>query len=176
MLVTSEQAVLVVVDVQERLLPAMHEATLLEKKLQTLLAGTRLLGTPEIVTQQYTQGLGSTVASLEARGFVEKSCFSCCQEEPFMTQLEESGRREVLLCGIESHICVLQTALELRLQGFSVTCVADAVSSRTPYDKEIALRRMEQEGIRLSTVESVLFMLCGTAKHEQFRAISRLIR
>jgi hypothetical protein len=178
-------SVAVLVDVQERLFPHMHLAQELGRSLSILLQGFTVLGVPLVVTQQYTKGLGPTIPELRAlleaggagrEGPVEKISFGCCEEPAFVARLEALGRRQVILAGIESHVCVLQTALGLLERGFHPVVVADCVSSRAPGDREIALRRMEAEGVLLTTRESVLFELTGAAGTETFKAISRLVK
>jgi nicotinamidase-related amidase len=196
-------AALVVIDVQERLLPFIHESERLIKQVSLLISGFRVLGEPILVTEQYRKGIGPTdqriVAALtglapgealpaappealpartEAPPFdpIEKMTFSCAAHEPFMQALRALDRKQVLLCGIESHVCVLQTALHLREAGFEVFLAADAVSSRSPLNVEIALRRMEQAGVQLTSVEMAIFEMlhqCGTP---EFKAWSRLIK
>ena len=147
-----------------------------------LLEGCRALGLPIIVTQQYTRGLGPTIPELlealpqDAREPVEKITFSCCEEPRFMERLEASGRQTVLLCGIEAHVCVAQTAVDLREAGYRPVVVADCVSSRRPLDRDTALERMRQEGVLVTTAESLLFELTRRAGTDLFRTISRLVK
>jgi nicotinamidase-related amidase len=186
-----DDAVLVVVDVQERLLPFIHETDALVRQVALLITGCRLLDTPILVTEQYRKGIGPTDARVIAAlteplqdapqpdgAFdpIEKMTFSCAAHDSFMDALRACGRPQVLLCGIESHVCVLQTALHLVEQGFEVFLAADAVSSRNPRNVEIALRRMEQEGVRLTTVETAVFEMLHACGTPVFKAWSRLIR
>jgi isochorismate hydrolase len=138
------------------------------------------------VTEQYVKGLGPTVESVR-RAFegtsrftpLEKISFSAARCAPFAEQLAASGRTQVLLCGVEAHVCVYQTALDLQTQfetRFDIHLVTDAVSSRSVANKELAVRRLEREGILLTSTEMALFELCGQAGNEEFRAISRLIK
>lgn len=172
----SDECVVVIVDMQEKLFPHMQDQENLLSSVKKLQEGARLLDVPVVVTQQYTKGLGASLPDLEVSNFIEKSCFSCTGEEEFVKALAKTGRKQVLVCGIESHICVLQTLLGLRDAGYAPYCVVDGVSSRKNSDKEVALVRMQQEGVKLTTVESALFELCGSAKHEQFKSISKLIK
>ena len=107
---------------------------------------------------------------------LEKMTFSCAEHPPFMEALRATGRRQVLLCGIESHVCVLQTALQLGERGFDVFLAADAVSSRSPRNVEIALRRMEREGVRLTSVEAGIFEMMHVSGTPEFKRWSRQIR
>lgn len=180
MRILSEQSILVVVDIQERLFPHIHDNQSLSKKCATLIEGAKILGLPIVVTEQYTKGLGYTIKPIsEVLGIsntIEKMDFSCCGEGKFMLKIEEHFKDNVILCGIESHVCVLQTAIDLLERGHQPIVIADAVSSRNLYDKEIALKRMENEGVMLSTVESILLEMCRVSGTDSFKAISRLIK
>jgi len=179
MKICAENTQLLLIDVQERLMGVMHEKEQLEARLLTLLSGLELLNIPCTTSQQYTKGLGETIPSLlpfiTSERF-EKSTFSCCQTENLHEALKQSGKKTILLAGIEAHICVLQTALDLKEKGYEPVIIADCVASRDPYQKEIALQRLIQSGITPTTCESVLFELTGGATHEAFRAISKLIK
>ena len=178
-----ETAVLVVIDVQEKLLPVIDRAEAVVRNVERLIRGCHLLGVPTILTEQYVKGLGPTVAPLraafeETSGYrpIEKACFSAQGCEAFAAQLAASGRRQVLVAGVETHVCVHQTVLDLLAAGLEVTVVADAVSSRSPENREIALRRFVAEGVKLSSTEMALFELLGVSGTDEFRAISRLIK
>lgn len=170
----------VVVDVQERLFPFIHAYEQLEATIVKFVEGLQVLDVPTIVTQQYTKGLGPTIPAVaEALGehqVYEKMTFSCCGDPAFMEALKATGKFTILLVGIECHICVLQTALDLLENGFKPVLVADGTSSRKPADKEIAMERMREEGIIITTYESILFELCRVAGTDQFKAISRLVK
>ena len=176
------ECVLAVVDVQERLYPHMHEAEALLQRLDVLVRGLEIVGVPVIVTQQYTKGLGPTIAPLRAclgpaaDDPVEKLAFGCCDEPTFRQRLQAAGRRMVVVAGIEAHVCVLQTVLGLREGGWTPVLVADAVSSRRATDRDVAIRRMELEGALVTTTESLLFELLRVAGTETFRAVSRLVK
>jgi nicotinamidase-related amidase len=185
-----EKAVLVVVDVQTRLLPSIFEAEAVVGQICRLVRGFRLVGAPVLVTEQYRKGLGETdpriqQALTEADPTTrnvhpfsphEKMSFSCMLDDPFRNMIEELGRRQVILCGIETHVCVHQTALHLLEAGFHVEVAADAVSSRSPVNRDIALQRMGTEGAKITSVETVVFEMleyCGT---DPFKAWVKLIR
>ena len=180
MRIEKDQSILVVVDVQERLFPHIYENDILEHKINTLIKGCQSLQVPLVVTEQYTKGLGETIPSIKettsGTKSIEKMAFSCCGEANFVMKVEEHYKENVILCGIESHVCVLQTSLDLLKSGHQPVVIADAVSSRNPYDKEIALRRMEMEGVRISTVESILFELCKVSGTDVFKEISKLVK
>lgn len=170
----------VIIDVQEKLFPHIHEKEALLKKLETLIKGVSLLHIPLQVTEQYPEGLGATIPQLdkllEGIKMSSKKCFSCHDSMSFKKQLHFNGNKYVLLAGIEAHVCVLQTAIDLKAAGYEPVVIADAVASRSPYDKEIAMNRFTQERIMISTVESILLELCRTSTHEVFRDISKLIK
>ena len=180
-LLRREDSVLVLVDCQEKLMPAMADAETLTRNLGRLLEGARLLGVPVLVTEQYPKGLGPTIPPLadrlppDATRFV-KLAFSAAGEEAFFDALEETGREQVLLVGVEAHICVLQTALDLVERGLSVQVAADAVASRDPRHVANALQRLTREGVIVTNHESALFEWLGVADGEAFKAISKLVR
>ena len=168
----------VLVDVQERLFPHIHEHETLEQNLLRLMKGLQILEVPIVVTQQYTRGLGATIPSLAAeigsQSALEKMHFSCCGSPEFNSELEEA--ETVLLFGIESHVCVLQTALDLLEQGKRVAWVDDCIGSRKPHDKDMARLRLIQAGGIPTTYESLLLELCKISGTAEFKAISQLIR
>jgi nicotinamidase-related amidase len=184
------QAILVVVDVQMKLLPSIHEAEEAVSQICRLVRGFRIVGAPVIVTEQYRKGLGETDQRIQAAvaekdpntGLdhrfepLEKMYFSCLLHDPFRAALEASGRRQVVLCGIESHVCVYQTAIHLIERGYHVEIAADAVSSRSARNREIALQRLSAEGAKLSCVEMVIFEMlemCGTDPFKQWVKVIR---
>ncbi len=169
-----------VIDIQERLFPAMHDRDKLLHRVQLLLDGLKILKIPILVTEQYPKGLGTTldplVSLLDQANTIEKISFSCCGEPCFLSALENLDRKRVVICGIEAHVCVLQTAIDLVERGFTPVVVADCISSRNPEDKMIALERMRQEGALITSSESLLFELTGVAGTPQFKSISRLVK
>jgi len=178
MRIAREDSLLLVVDVQEKLVPHMFEHEELVRKLEILVRGAKTLGLPIVAARQYPQGLGDIVMPLRLQ-FPEshdKITFSCCGNEEMMEVLQRKGKNTVIVCGVESHICVLQTAIDLKDAGFTVVAVADTMASRSQRDYEIALRRMEQEGILLTTTEAILFELCYRAGTDEFRTISKLVK
>lgn len=179
MLKVSDSAV-ALIDVQGKLATAMHEKESLLRHLQILLQGARLLGVPIIWVEQYPQGLGPTLPEisqlLDGLEPIEKTCFSACGSDHFRQALRNSGARSVLLAGIESHVCVYQTARDLLAAGYFVEVAADAVSSRTPDNRAAGLQRMAADGAGLMTTEMVLFEWLREAGSAEFKAISRLVR
>jgi nicotinamidase-related amidase len=175
-----ENTALVMIDIQGKLLNVMFEKDALLENAQRLIKGIQLLGVPIIVTEQNPKGLGPTHPDL-SRLFPDtpalpKFCFSCAQDKGFIEAFSNLNRGQVLICGIESHICVYQTALELLNNGYEVQIITDVVSSRSAKNKEIALSRLQAEGAKLTTVEMVLFELLSTAESPNFKEISRIIK
>jgi nicotinamidase-related amidase len=174
-----EDAVLVFIDVQGRLAELVDGAENLFRNLRRLLAGMNALAVPVIVTEQIPEKLGATrpeFQELISGSPVSKSSFGCCGEPAFFQTLQKSGRKQVILCGIETHVCVYQTAMELLAAGYEVYIVTDAVSSRDPANKALALRRMENEGAKLTGTEMLLFELLGDAKAPEFKSILNFIK
>lgn len=158
-------------------MPVMHERAEVERNIERLIRGMHALGTPVIVSEQYVKGLGRTVqpvrAALEEAGAyhpVEKVCFSAA------AQLDSIGRRQVLVAGVEAHVCVYQTAVDLLARGLSVTLLADAITSRSADNRNVAIQRLIADGAKLSSTEMALFELLGSAGTDEFRAISKIIK
>lgn len=180
MRLNKENTIGLVIDMQEKLLPHMHnQQELLEANLK-MVKGLRALNVPIVVTQQYTKGLGNTAPTInEAIGnfsYIEKLTFSCYREPSFIKIMNRSGKRNVVIMGIESHVCVLQTALDLLYNNFNPVIVTDAISSRKEEDKRIALWRMRDVGCIMTTTESILFELCRKAGTPEFKEISKLVK
>lgn len=182
MLTNTTESVLVVIDVQERLGAAMPPGVRnrVIEQISVLLTAATNLDVPVMVTEQYPKGLGVTEPALQSQFVanlkpIEKTCFSCAQSPEFMSMLEKSQRRQVILTGMETHICVLQTAIELQTAGYQVFVIEDAVSSRAKGNQYNALHRMRQAGVIISNVESVLFEWLGDASHQNFKTIAKLI-
>ena len=138
-----------------------------------------LLDIPITHTEQYPQGLGETEPALQAylpSAAIEKTSFSCCKAEHFPSRLAHARRKQIVLSGMESHVCVLQTAIQLKQLGYQVFVLEDAICSRYKHHHKNALQRLHQAGIVISSTESTLFEWLRDAKHEHFKAISRLVR
>lgn len=178
MLIANE-TLLIVVDVQGKLADVMHNRDELFGNINRLSASARLLDIPAVITEQLPDKLGPTreelMESLSDAPVIPKSSFSCCGEAAFTRALDSSGKKQILLCGIESHICVLQTALELLENGFEVFVAADAVASRNPENKKRALERMRQHGAEIIATESALFEWMRDAAHPAFREIRKFL-
>lgn len=174
---------LVIIDVQEKLAAAMEPAlmAMLMRNCSTLLQAANLLEVPIIYTEQYPKGLGNTLpnftANLGKAVRVEKTAFSCYAVPAFREQLHvHASRPHIVLAGMEAHICVLQTAMQLQQQGYQVMVVEDAVLSRNPANKENALHRLRQAGVIVSNTESIAFEWLEKAEGDAFKTISRLVR
>jgi hypothetical protein len=181
MRIKREDSLLVAVDYQEKILPAVLNREELMKKSLRLIRGMKALGVPMLVSEQYPKGLGKTVgevAELVGEEFnpVEKMTFSCAGEEEFMKRLAATGRKTVIICGIEAHVCVLQTVIDLMGEGYTVVMVKDCVSSRFAEDLEVGLKRAELEGAIITTSESLLFELTEVAGSDVFKTISKLVK
>lgn len=177
MLMKIETSCLLAVDFQERLMPAIHDADRIVANGAWLIQIAQRLNVPVLASEQYPRGLGHTVAAirelLPAEAFMEKLHFSCAAERDCMRRIDALGRQQIVVIGAEAHVCVLQTALDLRAAGRDVYLVADAVSSRSPRDIELALERMRAEGVRVVSREMVVFEWLHQAGDDRFREISR---
>jgi nicotinamidase-related amidase len=178
MLLERAKSLLLLVDMQERLVPAMAGAADVTANCSILLRAAEALAVPVLASEQYPKGLGPTVPELVALAprRLEKVEFSVYANPAIRDELSRSGRKQVVLCGIEAHVCVLQTGLELVEAGFQVFVAADAVASRRPESREVALQRLGRAGATLITAEMALFEWLRSAGAPEFRAISQLIR
>lgn len=175
-----DETVLVLVDVQEKLMPVIDHADAVIQRCQVLVKAANVLQIPLIVTEQYPLMLGATVSSIndELQDItpISKKSFSACTAEMSQSLKAVSQRRSVLLCGVEAHVCVLQTALDLIDQQYDVFVVRDAISSRASVDCETGWERMMRAGAIPVSVESALFELLQTADRPEFKAVHRLIK
>ncbi|MBI5656532.1 MAG: hydrolase [Geobacter sp.] len=174
-------AVLVVIDVQEKLCRAMDEKVLerLTANIGILQEAARELGIPQVATEQYVKGLGETLCVLKdrlAEPAIEKMTFSCCGETPFPDRLKALGRKQVIVTGMETHVCVLQTVLELLDAGFVVHLVRDAVMSRRKDNWFVGLETARAAGAVITSTEAALFQLLKVAGTEEFKKLSKLVR
>ena len=185
MLLSAGVSQLIIVDVQERLAPAMTTQEETIGNAVRLVTAARQLGAPITITQQYPIGIGATVpVVLDAAGadavVLNKVHFSCVRDaalaERFMHLRDRAGRKQAIVCGMEAHVCVLQTALDLQAKGFGVAVVVDAVSSRAQLSKDMALRRLEQAGVSLVTTEMVIFEWLERAGTAEFKALMHLVK
>ena len=178
MRITAKDSVCLIVDYQEKILPAIADRESLIENSVKLLQGLRILGIPMVMTAQYSKGLGVNIPPIcEAAGmekFSDKKTFSSAGCQEVLEAVKD--KKYVIICGIEAHVCVLQTVIDLKEMGYQPVLVEDCISSRNLHDKEIALLRARDEGALLTTSESILFELTVTAEHEQFKQISKLVK
>jgi nicotinamidase-related amidase len=177
-LMSADDTALAVIDVQQKLVSLIPGHERIVWNIRRLLDGAKQLGVTILATEQYPQGLGGTVAELASRlpDVIDKTAFSGCGSDQFCQRLAQINVPKVLLAGIEAHVCVQQTALDLVANGYRVFVAADAVGSRFTVDHETALRRMELGGVTLTTTESSLFEWCQRSGTPQFKQISALVR
>ncbi|MCX7117652.1 MAG: hydrolase [Legionellales bacterium] len=177
MLLDKDKSGFILVDVQEKLTPLVLNATALVQRCEWLMRLVKAMDVPMLVSEQYPRGLGKTVESLQVlmKGVpsIEKVHFSCYREPKSISLWEDLGRKQVVLAGIETHVCVLQTAMDMHALGFDVFVVADAVSSRHEVDHRYGLKRMKQAGIQLVTAEMVFFEWVGQAGTPEFKSLSQ---
>jgi len=178
----AQDSQLLIIDIQDRLASAMPEDVLdkIIKNNNVLLTTASKLNIPVIHSEQYPKGLGNTVTALaeqfpETSQSVTKTSFACTGTEKFNELIAKQKRQQIIITGIESHICVLQTALQLQQQGYAVYVVEDAVCSRKKFNHKNAMNRLRQSGIIISNVESVMFEWLGDAMHPEFKTLSKLI-
>ncbi len=171
---------LLLIDIQEKLIRVMHEKEQLIDNLQKLIQGIKVLDIPILWMEQNPKGLGPTISEvarlLSDTHPLEKKYFSCCGQAEFVQQLKNLQCKHILTAGIETHVCVYQTAMDLFHLGYEVQIVTDAVSSRTPDNKLIGLERLKQGGMVLTSTEMVLFELLRVAEGPEFKAILNIVK
>ena len=175
------KAVLVVIDIQERLVPAMPQDVYLRLRetVATLVNGAGLFGIPVLTTEQYPKGIGHTVSELAeacSGNVIEKVSFGCCGEPDFRAALKKIGRSQVIVTGMEAHVCVYQTVLGLLEDGYNVHLVRDAICSRNKTDYMTAVANASLAGAVVTTAETALFQMLQESTHEHFKAVSKLIK
>ncbi|HVF48559.1 MAG TPA: hydrolase [Pyrinomonadaceae bacterium] len=175
------QSALVVIDMQEAFRRSISDFAETAARIALVAHAAQLLKVPVIVTEQYPKGLGRTAGEISAvlpAGWepVEKTAFSSCDAQQFVARLAETGARQVIVCGIEAHVCVNQTTHDLLARGLQVHLLTDCISARAPHNRQAALSKMQQSGALLSTTEMALFELLRDSAHEQFKAIQKLIK
>ena len=179
-LLTRDNTAFVVIDLQEKLMPAMSNEAKLEEKTVKLIKGMKVFDIPTVVTQQYTKGLGATIPSVtEALGsfeHVEKNTFGCVANEEFAAKIKGFDKKNIVVCGIEAHICVQQTVLQLMEAGYNVYLAVDCVSSRSEEDKLWSITRMGEAGAVITTYESILYEILRDSKAEGFKAVSAIVK
>ena len=176
-----EDSIVMIIDVQEKLLNAVFNKTSLEKKAVTIANSAKILGIPVILTEQYPKGLGATVESLkealpENAQYFEKTAFSALENKEVLEALKNSGKKQVVIFGIETHICVSQTTNALIQEGFEVSVIRDACGSRSELEYSAGLGRMKDNGAHVLTTEIALFEWLKGAKHPNFKEVQMLIK
>ncbi|OMH27133.1 hydrolase [Motiliproteus sp. MSK22-1] len=176
MLIDAQQSALLVIDVQEKLLPGVHQNEQLVNSCKWLMGVAKLMKIPTLGTEQYPRGVGPTTETLREllpeEDFIAKTVFSCANSKDCSTRIDQLNRQQIVICGMEAHVCVLQTALELKDQGKDVFVVVDAISARNPTDTEFAIRRMDKAGIHLVTREMVGFEWIRRSDAPEFKDFS----
>lgn len=176
-----KRTALAVIDVQESFRPHIPDFAEVAARVALVSHAAQLLGVPVVVTEQYPKGLGHTAAEIRAvfpERFepIEKTAFSSCGAQEFVARLEGAGARQILLCGIEAHVCVNQTAHDLLARGYQVHLLTDCISSRAEQNRRVGVEKMLKSGALPSSTETALFELMRDARHEQFKAIQKLIK
>jgi nicotinamidase-related amidase len=176
-----DSTALILIDVQEKFIPAMLDIEKYIAKMRIMLEAAKEINLDTIITEQYPQGLGSTISSLleifkPEWPVITKNSFSCFGESEFNKSLAAQKRKSVIIMGIETHVCVQQTAFDALNKGYQVIIPADTVTSRNAYDRELSLKLMASQGAIVTSTESILFMLLKSSKHPAFRTVSKLIK
>jgi len=180
MRILKDSAIGLVIDMQERLFPHIANYYQINQNVKILIEGLKILKIPLLVTQQYTKGLGETIPEIrEVLGdfeIHEKNSFSCCDNSKFSVDLENKVKKFIIICGIEAHVCVQQTVIDLIDRAYYPIVVADCISSRSIENKKIAIKHMRQLGAFITTYESLLFELCRYSNVPEFKLISKLVK
>jgi nicotinamidase-related amidase len=177
-LLDRQRSALAIIDMQEAFRPVIADFVEVARRIAVLAEGCQILEVPIVVTEQYPKGLGHTVEEITAKTnspAIQKLSFSACGVQEFDTQLRERHIEQVAICGIETHICVSQTAHDLLARGYQVHIISDATATRLPFNRDTALQRLEKAGAIISSVEAALFELCAEAGTPEFKAIQKLV-
>ena len=174
------QTVLVVIDVQSKLLPVIYDYPALVENIKKVIQGAQILGIPVVITEQYPEGLGLTVdeirETLNDYNPIEKMSFSCCGEENFIEKIKQLSRNKILVCGIEAHVCIYQTCMDLLSEGYEVHLLVDAISSRKKENRDLTVEKLHGGGVQITSVEMALFEILKEASVNEFRKISKIIK
>jgi len=181
MRIEKEKSIAVVIDLQEKLIPHIYNKDIIIKNNTKLLEGLNILNIPIFLTQQYTKGLGKTIIEISKfikneDDIVEKLAFSCCKEDKFLDKILPLNPKFAIISGIESHVCILQTAIDLLQYNITPVIVTNCISSRYEYDHQIAIMRLNNEGAILTTYESLLFELLTYSGTDIFKQISKIVK
>jgi len=178
-IIDRNDAAFIMIDIQEKFLPVIHNIEEVINYSKILVKSSEILGIPLVVTEQYPKGLGKTIDNMELRNgqdIIEKISFDCFGCDDFVESLQSLGKKTLVIFGIEAHVCVLQTCLHAIYKNYEVHLVADAVSSRTKRNRELAIKRMRQSGVFIASTEMILFQLLKQAGTDEFKAISKLVK
>lgn len=179
-MICREDSLLLIIDVQDRLFPVMNEREKLLKSLMALIQGITVFKMPILIAEQYPQGLGHTIEDVQKMlpqvATFEKITFSCCEDTALYDAVKATGKKKIIIAGTETHVCVYQTCMDLLAQGYEVYLVADAIASRTPGNKQIALNLMHDAGAKITSTEIVLFEILRKAQGEEFKQISSIVK
>jgi len=180
MRIVEEESMVIVVDIQERLFEHIAHYQILQEKVCRFLDAIALFEMPIFLAEQYPKGLGHTIPSIKERlrscEVYEKVTFSCCQNPLMRDALLTCKKKSAIVVGVETHVCVLQTCLDLLEMGIQPFLVVDCVGSRESKDHDVALHRLAHAGVILTTYESIVFEVCGSAKHSAFKAMSQIVK
>lgn len=177
-LLTTQNSLLLVVDVQEKLMPHIANQDRVAAMIERLVKGAKLANVPIVCSEQYPKGLGSTITPLRDElncNRLEKLTFSCVGTESIRAEISQAAKQKIVLCGVETHICILQTALDLLAEGYEVYLPTDAVSSRSETDHDYGIRRLEGQGVVPTTSEACLFEWCERAGTDLFSEVRNLV-
>jgi nicotinamidase-related amidase len=180
MRILTQDTLAIAVDYQEKLIPAIFEKEQIVSNSILLFEGLKELGVPILVTEQYPKGLGRTIepmtAVFQGAKFFEKTSFSCYETEDAIKAIKDAGRKNIIVTGTETHVCVLQSVIDMISDGFNLIVVSDCVGSRKANDKEYGLKRAAKEGAIITTYEAILFELLRGASSPSFKAISKIVK
>ena len=177
MILNQNESIILIIDIQEKLLKSVFNRDLVERKSKMLVEAAKILDVPIFVTEQYPQGLGETIVGLKDKAFVyEKTSFNALEDVNLLQQLQKCAKKQIVVFGIETHICVHQTVASLISAGFDVTLVKDACGSRSEIEYDAGIFCMKENGVKIKTVEMVLFEWLKSSKHPNFREIQNLIK
>src|SRR5574344_21312 len=179
-MLNADNNLLIVIDIQEKLTKVAFNGNNIAENANKLATAANILSIPIIATEQYPKGLGNTVEKLKSNinkdNIIEKTAFSAMKEDPFSKKIHDFNKKQIYICGIETHICVLQTALDLIKKGYEVFIVKDATSSRYESDYQAGLELLKQYGVKITCTEIVLFQWLETSKNPHFKEIQSLIK
>ncbi len=179
-LFTRENSAVLLVDYQERFIPVLHNSGETIKNIKLLLAGANIYNVPILVSEQVPEKLGKTIGDfsehLKGAKTFSKKTMSCCGQQEFVQDLKSKNIKKIAICGVEAHVCVLQTSLDLLLNNIQLHLITDAITTRVPHNKEIAIEKIKQAGGIISSVETVLFEMAYEAGSEEFKKLQQIFK